>query len=225
MGRCSGEIVMNKKAVILLSGGVDSKTCLAYAKDQGYDCYALTFNYGQRNHAEIDCASHHAKSFAVIEHRIVTLDIGAWGGSAITDHSLDVPSDAQSSAIPSTYVPARNTVFLSVALSYAEAVGADAIFIGVNAMDYDHYPDCRPEYIKAFETLAQLATKGGVEGVSLSIKTPLLRLSKSEIMRLGYSLGIDYDDTLSCYNPDAAGAPCQLCEACQLRISGLKDSK
>ena len=212
----------DKKAIILLSGGVDSKTCFAYAKQQGYDCYALTFDYGQRNRIEIEYAKKIAVSLGAIEHRVIQVDLASWGGSAMTDLDETVPCDRHAKGVPSTYVPARNTVFLSIALSYAEAIQASDVFIGVNAMDYAHYPDCRPEYIKAFIALAKLATRDGIEGQSLDIQTPLLRLSKPGIIRMGRALGIDYDDTLSCYNPGVDGEPCLQCEACQLRAIGFE---
>ncbi|MCH9644269.1 MAG: 7-cyano-7-deazaguanine synthase QueC [Gammaproteobacteria bacterium] len=212
---------MQKKAVILLSGGVDSTTCLAYAKDQDYACYALTYDYGQRNAIEIQYAKKVANHLGVVAHRIVKVDMGSWGGSALTDSALEMPTDCADNEIPMSYVPARNTIFLSIAMGYAEAIDAHDIFVGMNAADYAHYPDCRPEYLEAFTRMANLATREGVEGRRLNIHTPLIEYSKKEIVALGRSLGVDYSETLSCYDPDKNGQACHVCEACQLREAVL----
>jgi len=195
---------MNSKAVVLVSGGLDSATVLAIAQQQGYQCYALSMDYGQRHRIELERASLVAKENGAVEHRIVKIDIGNFGGSALTDQALDVPTQ-ETDDIPITYVPARNTVFLSVALGWAEVLEAQAIFIGANAVDYSGYPDCRPEYIDAFQTMANLATKQGVEGRPIKIEAPIIHLTKSEIIEKGLSLGVDYGQTLSCYNPQAEG--------------------
>ena len=216
------EVIM-KKAIILLSGGLDSTTCLAIAKSQGFSCYALSFNYFQRNSVELQMAKEIAKNTGVVEHRIVDLNINQWGASALTDLSLDIPTEA-SSDVPITYVPARNTIFLSIALGFAEAVGAHDIFIGVNAVDYSNYPDCRPEYIEAFTKLANLATREGVEGRSVQIHTPLINLSKAEIIKAGTQLGVDYSKTLTCYSPDEKGLACGQCDACRFRAKGFEDA-
>lgn len=210
----------SKKAVILVSGGLDSATVLAFAKDQGYQCYALSFDYGQRHNSELAAASKLATSYGVIEHKVMKLGMGELGGSALTDKELDVPTE-ESEGIPITYVPARNTVFLSIALGWAEVIGALDIFIGVNAVDYSGYPDCRPEFISAFETLANLATKVGVEQGGLKIHTPLIAISKAEIIQLGSSLGVDYAQTVSCYQADPDGRACGSCESCSLRKQGF----
>lgn len=218
---------MNKKAVVLVSGGLDSATTLAIARDSGYDCYAMSFNYGQRHHVELECAKTVSSSMGVIEHKVVNLGLGDIGGSALTDNNIAVPQDtasAISDEIPVTYVPARNTVFLSLALGWAEVLDAEAIFIGVNAVDYSGYPDCRPEYIDAFQTMANLATKKGVEGQLIQIKTPLIHLTKAEIIQKGTKLGVDYAKTLSCYAPDAQGHACGRCDSCRLRQQGFEDA-
>lgn len=211
---------MRAKAVILLSGGMDSATVLALAKQQGFDCYALGFRYGQRHDAELLAAKKLATAFQVIEHRVIDLDLGSIGGSALTDHGIDVPETA-SEGIPVTYVPARNTVFLSIALAWAEVLEARDIFIGVNAVDYSGYPDCRPEYIEAFEKMANLATRAAVEGHRLKIHTPLIAMSKAEIIRTGDALGVDYGLTVSCYQADEQGRACGRCDACRLRSAGF----
>lgn len=216
---------MTKKAVILVSGGLDSATTLAIAKEQGYDCYAMSFDYGQRHQIELESANNISTELGVIEHKVVKLGLSDIGGSALTDESIDVPqheSDDIEEGIPVTYVPARNTVFLSLALGWAEVLDADAIFIGVNAVDYSGYPDCRPEYIEAFQTMANLATKTGVEGKRIEIKTPLIHLSKAEIIQEGSALGVDYSKTLSCYTPDSEGRACGLCDSCHLRQQGFE---
>lgn len=216
---------MTKKAVILVSGGLDSATTLAIAKEQGYDCYAMSFNYGQRHQIELESAKTVSIAMGVLEHKVVNLGLGDIGGSALTDNNIAVPQnidEAMSSGIPVTYVPARNTVFLSLALGWAEVLDADAIFIGVNAVDYSGYPDCRPEYIAAFQTMANLATKKGVEGRLIKVETPLIHLSKAEIIQKGAVLGVDYAKTLSCYAPDAQGRACGLCDSCRLRQQGFE---
>lgn len=211
---------VDKPAVILLSGGLDSITVLALAKQQGYRCYALSFDYGQRHNAELDAARNIARHFQVAEHKVIRLDLGNIGGSALTDANIQVPTSPQQ-GIPVTYVPARNTVFLAYALGWAEVLQAHDVFIGVNAVDYSGYPDCRPEYIAAFQTMANLATKAGVEGHPIRIHTPLIALSKAQIIEQGLALGIDYAMTVSCYAADAQGRACGLCDACRLREAGF----
>ena len=216
---------MNKKAVILLSGGLDSTTCLAIAKEQEYDLYALTVNYGQRHAFELEAAKKVAQTIDVKKHSIVNIDLAQFGGSALTD-DIDVPKDRDESDmtdIPVTYVPARNTVFLSMALAWAETLGTTDIFIGVNALDYSGYPDCRPEFIESFERTANLATKAGVGGKQFKIHTPLIHLTKAEIIRKGIELGVDYGMTTSCYDPQENGNPCGRCDACTLRLKGFKE--
>jgi 7-cyano-7-deazaguanine synthase len=212
-----------EKAVILFSGGLDSTTCLALAKSQGFDCYALSFNYQQRHSVELHAAKTIAGYFNV-PHKVFNLDIGQFGGSALTDASIDVPAYSDSPDIPVTYVPARNTIFLSVALGFAEALAAKHIFIGVSAVDYSHYPDCRPEYIHAFQQLANLATKAGVDGTEIKIHTPLLNLSKAETVQLGTELGVNYAMTVSCYQANAEGHACGTCDSCMLRKKGFLES-
>ena len=213
-----------KKAVICLSGGLDSTTCLAIAKSQDFECYALSFDYGQRNRFELSAAKGVAEYFQVCEHRIFNLDLSQWGGSALTDHSLDIPHEP-SNDIPVTYVPARNTIFLSIALGYAETLQAQAIFIGANAVDYSNYPDCRPDYISAFEAMANLATREGREGRHLTFQTPLIDLSKADIIKRGLELGVDYSKTLTCYDPSEAGLACGQCDACRFRAKGFADAE
>lgn len=203
-----------------MSGGLDSTTTLAIAKDLGFDCYALSFNYGQRHISELNAAKKVAASFNVIDHKIINLDMGQIGGSALTDSKIDVPESA-SEGIPVTYVPARNTIFLSYALAWAEVIDANDIFIGVNAVDYSGYPDCRPEYIKAYEQLATLATKAGAEGASFKIHTPLIELTKAEIIKKGISLNVDYALTVSCYQADDEGRACGVCDSCRFRKEGF----
>lgn len=210
------------KAIVLLSGGLDSTTTLAIAKSQGFDCYALSFDYGQKQNAELDSAVTIAKQFGAIEHRIMRISLSDIGGSALTDEKIDVPAFKESDEIPITYVPARNTVFLSFALAWAEVLQAQNIFIGVNALDYSGYPDCRPEYIKAYEKMANLATKQGVEGQSIKIHTPLISLTKSQIIEKGLSLGIDYALTTSCYQANDKGEACGVCDACAYRKMGFE---
>lgn len=214
---------MTQKAVILLSGGLDSATVLAIAKSEGYSCYAISFNYGQRHAAELDAAGRVAATLGVAEHRIIRIGLDHIGGSALTDREIDVPTQP-GEGIPVTYVPARNTVFLALALGYAEVVGASAIFIGVNAVDYSGYPDCRPEYIAAFKALARLATKAGVEGAEMDIRTPLITLSKADIIREGTTLGVDFRLTVSCYAADETGAACGVCDSCRIRAAGFKNA-
>jgi 7-cyano-7-deazaguanine synthase len=209
-----------ERAIILLSGGLDSATVLAYAHSRGFDCYALSFDYGQRHAPELLAASRVAAAVKVSGHRIITIDLRRFGGSALTDESLPVPERA-SRGIPITYVPARNTIFLSYALGYAETLGADHIFIGVNAVDYSGYPDCRPEYIEAFQRLANLATQRAVEGQAIYIHAPLINLSKADIIRMGLGLGVDYSLTVSCYQADEDGRACGKCDSCRLRMDGF----
>lgn len=214
---------MSKKAVVLLSGGLDSSTVLAKAKADGYSVYALSFDYGQRHDSELDAARQIAKKELVAEHKIVPMNLRSIGGSALTDDQIDVPTE-ESDGIPATYVPARNTVFLSVALGWAEVIDADAIFIGVSAVDYSGYPDCRPEYIEAYEKMANLATKRGVEGRPVKIVTPLIDLTKAQTVELGNSLGVDYSLTVSCYQANEQGEACGECDSCRLRKKGFADA-
>ncbi|MNZ54606.1 7-cyano-7-deazaguanine synthase [compost metagenome] len=209
-----------KKAVILLSGGLDSATVVAMAKADGYDCYSMSFDYGQRHRAELQAAERVARQLGVIEHKVIGLNLNGIGGSALTDSSIDVP-EAPSEGIPVTYVPARNTVFLSLALGWAEVLGARDIFIGVNAVDYSGYPDCRPEFVEAFERLANLATKAGVEGDGFRIRAPLQYLSKAQIVQAGMAHGVDYSLTVSCYQADDDGRACGKCDSCRLRADGF----
>ena len=216
------------EAIVLLSGGVDSTTALAIAKSEGYDIYALSFNYGQRHAIELEAAKQIARYFQVKEHLIIDIDLRRIGGSSLTD-DIEVPKDRNNAEIggdiPITYVPARNTIFLSFAMAWAEVLGIENIFIGVNALDYCGYPDCRPEYVAAFEKMANLATKAGVEGkTQLQIKTPLIHLTKAEIIRKGIELGVDYGLTHSCYDPSESGAPCGRCDSCLLRRKGFQEA-
>lgn len=211
---------MSKKAVILVSGGLDSATVLAMAKSAGYECYALSMDYGQRHRIELDRAQKVAISNGAVEHRVVRIDIGNFGGSALTDRDINVPTQ-ETENIPITYVPARNTVFLSTALGWAEVLGASAIFIGANAVDYSGYPDCRPEYIEAFQNLANLATKAGVEGETIKIEAPIINLTKGEIIKAGLKLNVDYSQTISCYNPRTDGKICGECDSCRIRAAGF----
>lgn len=214
---------IKKKALVLLSGGLDSATCLAIARAQGYDCYALSLDYHQRHRAELDAAKNIAQILGVIEHKTVLLDLSMFGGSALTDDSIQVPEVA-SSGIPVTYVPARNTIMLSLALAWAEVLKAQDIFIGVNALDYSGYPDCRGEYVNAFQHMANLATKSAVEGQTITIHAPLIDLSKADIVKLGVSLGVNYADTVSCYQADESGRACGVCDSCRLRKEGFKQA-
>jgi len=213
-----------KKAIVLVSGGLDSATCLAIAQAEGYACYALSFDYGQRSVSELAAAARLAEAAGVVAHKTLPIDMGAIGGSALTDRSIAVP-EQETQGIPVTYVPARNTVFLSYALAWAEVVSAEAIFIGVNALDYSGYPDCRPEYINAFQSLIDLATKAGVEGKSIALRTPLIDLTKAEIIDVGLRLGVDYAATVSCYQADVDGRACGRCDSCRLRIKGFVDAQ
>ena len=210
-----------KSAVVLLSGGLDSATVLAMARRDGWQCYALSVDYGQRHRAELAAAARVAKALGAAEHRIVPLDLRVFGGSALTDDSIAVPT-VPGEGIPVTYVPARNTIFLSLALAYAEVTGSGAIFTGANAVDYSGYPDCRPEYLAAFERMANLATKRAVEGHPLSILAPIVRMTKADIVRKGAGLGVDFSLTVSCYNADAEGRACNACDACRLRREGFR---
>ena len=209
-----------KKAVILLSGGLDSATVVAMAKADGYACYTMSFDYGQRHRAELQAAERVARQLGVIEHKVIGLDLNGMGGSALTDESIAVP-ESPSAGIPVTYVPARNTVFLSLALGWAEVLDARDIFIGVNAVDYSGYPDCRPEFVEAFERMANLATKAGVEGNGFRIQAPLQYLSKAQIIQAGVARGVDYGLTVSCYQGDEQGRACGKCDRCRLRADGF----
>ena len=215
---------MTKRAVVLLSGGLDSATVLAIAKGMGFDCYALSFDYGQRHDAELRAAEKIADTLGVVDHKRVHLGLDAIGGSALTDKRIAVPDQLQQGVIPVTYVPARNTVFLALALGWAEVLNATDIFIGVNAVDYSGYPDCRPAFIEAFENLANLATKAGVEGARFKIHVPLMDCSKRDIIRLGLELGVDYGLTVSCYAADSEGLACRVCDACRLRRQGFEEA-
>ena len=210
-----------KRAVVLLSGGLDSATCLAIAREMGFETYALSIAYGQRHAAELTASLRVAQALGAREHRLARVNLGEFGGSALTDAAIAVPENEDNTGIPVTYVPARNTVMLSIALAWAEVLGANDIFVGVNAVDYSGYPDCRPEFIQAFETMANLATKVGVEGARLRIHAPLIKLSKGEIIRRGIELGVDYGLTVTCYQADDAGRACGCCEACRLRAAGF----
>lgn len=210
-----------KNAVVLLSGGLDSATVLAMARQQGYICHALSVDYGQRHHAELAAADRVAQALGAIEQRVISVDLTGFGGSALTDARIAVPEQT-TTGIPLTYVPARNTIMLSLALAWAEVLQVQDIFIGVNAVDYSGYPDCRPEYIAAFESMANLATKAAVEGKHLTLHAPLLRLSKADIVKLGTELGVDYSLTVSCYQADSDGRACAVCDSCKLRRAGFK---
>ncbi|MEZ7831469.1 MAG: 7-cyano-7-deazaguanine synthase QueC [Gammaproteobacteria bacterium] len=216
--------VKKNRAVVLVSGGLDSATCLAIAGDRGFDCYALSFDYGQRASSELIAARRLAETGGVLEHKVIELNMSAIGGSALTDTDISIP-EQESEGIPVTYVPARNTVFLSYALAWAEVLNADAIFIGVNALDYSGYPDCRPEYIEAFQTLINLATKVGVEGSVISLETPLIDLTKAEIIKTGIGLSVDYGLTVSCYQADSEGRACGQCDSCRFRVSGFEKAE
>lgn len=207
-------------AVVLVSGGLDSATTLAQARSEGYVCHALSFDYGQRHRSELVAATTLCAELGANEHRIISIELGQFGGSALTDESIDLPTTA-STGIPITYVPARNTVFLSYALAWAEVLGAVDIFIGVNAVDYSGYPDCRPEFISAFESMANLATKIGVEGERIRIHTPLINLTKADIIGLGLKLGVNYAASVSCYQANAEGAACSVCDSCRIRKDGF----
>jgi 7-cyano-7-deazaguanine synthase len=209
-----------KKAVVLVSGGLDSTTVLAIARAQGYACYTMSFDYGQRHRSELLAAERTAKALGSVEHKVIKLDLRSIGGSALTDDTISVPEE-ETSGIPVTYVPARNTVFLSIALGWAEVLGADDIFIGVNAVDFSGYPDCRPDYIAAYEVMANLATRAGAEGNRLKIRTPLIDLSKADIVKKGLELGVDYSLTVSCYQANDRGEACGKCDSCRLRRTGF----
>ena len=213
------------KAIILLSGGLDSTTVLAIAKEQGYECYALSFDYGQKQRSELKSSKKISNQFQVIEHRIMQISLNDIGGSALTDKNISIPKYSDSNKIPITYVPARNTIFLSFALAWAEVIDCQNIFIGVNALDYSGYPDCRPEFIKAFEDMANLATKQSVEGDRINIMTPLINMSKAEIIQTGLRLGVNYSETTSCYDANANGEACGECDACVLRRNGFNNAK
>jgi 7-cyano-7-deazaguanine synthase len=210
-----------RRAVVLLSGGLDSATTLAIARDAGFDCYCLSLDYGQRHRIELEAAARVAKALGASEHRVLHVALGEFGGSALTDNAIAVPVDGVQPGIPVTYVPARNTIMLALALAWAEVLESRDIFVGVNAVDYSGYPDCRPEYIAAFETMAQLATRAGVEGEALSIHAPLIALSKAEIIRRGSTLGVNYGMTVSCYQADETGRACGVCDSCRLRREGF----
>ena len=212
-----------KRAVILVSGGLDSTTVLAMARAQGYACYTLSFDYGQRHRAELAAAEHVSVTLGDVEHKVVKLNLDSIGGSALTDPDIAVPEE-ETHGIPVTYVPARNTVFLSIAMGWAEVLGAHDIFIGVNAVDYSGYPDCRPEYIAAFQAMANLATRAGVEGHKITIHTPLMKQGKGEIIESGIALGVDYSSTVSCYQATDEGLACGKCDACRLRRQGFADA-
>ena len=215
--------INSKKAVILFSGGLDSSTVLAQALSNNFECYAMSFNYSQRHKIELEAAKLIAQNMGVIEHKIINLDLTQIGGSALTDETIEVP-EHETAGIPVTYVPARNTIFLSIALGWAEVLGANHIFLGVNSVDYSGYPDCRAEYIDAFEKMANLATRVGVEEHSLKIETPLIDLTKSEIIQQGLDLGVDYSQTVSCYQADEQGRACSVCDSCRLRKQGFEDA-
>jgi 7-cyano-7-deazaguanine synthase len=222
-------IVSEKKAVVLLSGGLDSATALALARREGFACYALTFRYGQRHGREVEAAARVARSLGAFEHRVVRIDLGTFGGSALTDAQIQVPKDrwdlGGSTGIPVTYVPARNTIFLSYALAWAEVLGAFDLFLGVNSTDYSGYPDCRAEFIAAFEKMANLATAAAVQGKGrFRIHTPIIHLTKADIIRTGTALGVDYSLTHSCYDPDPAGRSCGRCDSCRLRLKGFAEA-
>ncbi|WP_275097306.1 7-cyano-7-deazaguanine synthase QueC [Sedimenticola hydrogenitrophicus] len=212
-----------KKAVILLSGGLDSATALAIARAQGYACHALSLAYGQRHAVELEAAGRVADALGVVEHKVIPIALDSFGGSALTDRAIAVP-ETEGEGIPVTYVPARNTIFLSLALGWAEVLGARDLFLGVNAVDYSGYPDCRPAFIEAFEKLANLATKAGVEGQPFRIHAPLIDMTKAEIIQTGSRLGVDYGLTISCYQADAAGVACGRCDSCRLRAQGFREA-
>ena len=212
------------KAIVLLSGGLDSTTVLAIAKAHDFECYALSFDYGQKQRSELESAKTIANQSKVVEHRIMKISLADIGGSALTDDKIDVPKYSKSDEIPVTYVPARNTIFLSFALAWAEVIDCQKIYIGVNALDYSGYPDCRPEFIKAFEDMANLATKQSIEGEKIEIKTPLISMTKAEIIQKGLSLGVDYSQTISCYLANSNGEACGECDACVLRINGFNNA-
>jgi 7-cyano-7-deazaguanine synthase len=214
-----------QKAVVLLSGGLDSATVLALAVRDGFECHALSIDYGQRHFAELEAAGRVANALGARQHRVMHLDLRPFGGSALTDASIDVPTAGASQGVPITYVPARNTIFLSLALAWAEVLGALDLFIGANAIDYSGYPDCRPEYLRAYENMANLATRAGIEGHALRIRAPLVSMTKAQIIRAGADAGVDFGLTVSCYQADATGAACGVCDACRIRRSGFEAAR
>jgi 7-cyano-7-deazaguanine synthase len=214
-----------QKAVVLLSGGLDSATVLALAVRDGFECHALSVDYGQRHAAELEAAGRVANVLGARQHRVMHLDLRPFGGSALTDASIDVPTAGASQGVPITYVPARNTIFLSLALAWAEVLGALDLFIGANAIDYSGYPDCRPEYLRAYENMANLATRAGIEGRTLRIRAPLVSMTKAQIIRAGADAGVDFSLTVSCYQADATGAACGVCDACRIRRSGFEAAR
>jgi 7-cyano-7-deazaguanine synthase len=216
----ASDVTSSARAIVLLSGGLDSATVLAMARSKNYQCYALSVEYGQRHRAELDAAQRVADALGAHEHRIMRVDLAAIGGSALTDTRVAVPETPQA-GIPTTYVPARNTLFLSLALGWAEVIGANDIFMGVTAVDYSGYPDCRPAFIQAFERLAQIATKAGIEGARFKIHAPLIEMSKAQIIQAGMKLGVDFSATVSCYQADAGGRACARCDSCRLRAAGF----
>ena len=220
--RVTGHESPAAKAVVLLSGGLDSATVLAMARAEGQSCHCLSVDYGQRHHAELDAAKRVAQALGAVEHRVVNVDLRSLGGSALTDSAIDVPVDGVQPGIPVTYVPARNTIMLSLALAYAEVRGARHIWFGANAVDYSGYPDCRPDYMQVFERVANLATKAAVEGSPLTLHTPIIELTKADIIRHGLALGVDYALTVSCYQADAAGRACGRCDSCRIRRAGFE---
>lgn len=214
-----------QKAVVLLSGGLDSATVLALAVRDGFECHALSVDYGQRHSAELEAAARVAKALGARQHRVMHLDLRPFGGSALTDASIDVPTAGASQGVPITYVPARNTIFLSLALAWAEVLRALDLFIGANAIDYSGYPDCRPEYLRAYENMANLATRAGIEGHALKIRAPLVSMTKAQIIQAGVDAGVDFGLTVSCYQADATGAACGMCDACRIRRSGFEAAR
>lgn len=214
-----------QKAVVLLSGGLDSATVLALAVRDGFECHALSVDYGQRHSAELEAAARIARALGARQHRVMHLDLRPFGGSALTDASIDVPTAGASQGVPITYVPARNTIFLSLALAWAEVLGALDLFIGANAIDYSGYPDCRPEYLRAYENMANLATRAGIEGHALKIRAPLVSMTKAQIIQAGVDAGVDFGLTVSCYQADATGAACGMCDACRIRRSGFEAAR
>lgn len=221
LGAVKTGVYMQKKAIILFSGGLDSTTCLAIAKSEGYQCYTMSFSYGQKHSIEVEHAKSLAAKFGVVEHKVLQLPLDQIAGSALTDANISVPDYAADAGIPSTYVPARNTIFLTFALAWAEVLHANDIFIGANYVDYSGYPDCRPDYLRAFEHMANLATKAGIEGSTFHIHAPLLMMSKADIIREGMRLGVNYADTISCYRADDLGRACGTCDSCTFRKKGF----
>lgn len=215
---------MNNRAVILLSGGLDSTTCLGIARKEGFECYTIAVDYGQRHHQELNAAEQISKSLSAKEHKLISINLNVVGGSALTDHTIDVPDYTENGQIPITYVPARNTLFLSVALGYAESIQADSIFIGTSSVDYSGYPDCRPEYLAAFQNMANLATKQAIEGNPITIRAPLLHLNKAQTIQAGIKAGVDYSVTISCYQADTQGRACGRCDSCALRKKGFEQA-